>query len=107
MDVEAMLVAIRGAFAADTTDDARRAGAAACHALLAVLQPNAPAQPNAAVQLNAAAVAQAVSALRGVPAEQLLDLAIAKLRSALPAGVEVAPVKPLEFRYIPFPGTPS
>jgi hypothetical protein len=101
MDVEAMLVAIRGAFTADATDDARRAGAAACHALLAALQPNAPAQPNAAVQLNAAAVAQAVSALRGVPAEQLLDLAIAKLRTALPAGVEPPAVKPLNFHFVP------
>jgi hypothetical protein len=101
MDVEAMLAAIRGAFAADATDEARRAATAACHALLVVLQPNAPAQPNAPVQLNAAAVAQAVTALRGVPADQLLDLAISKLRSALPAGVEVAPVKPLNFNFVP------
>ena len=104
MDVEAMLVAIRGAFTADATDDARRAGAAACHALLAALQPNAPAQPNAAVQLNAAAVAQAVSALRGVPAEQLLDLAIAKLRTLLPAGAVVPPVPKLKFPALPTRG---
>jgi hypothetical protein len=38
-----------------------------------------------------------------MPQDQLLDLAIARLRAALPAGVEVAPVKPLKFHLIPVP----
>jgi hypothetical protein len=102
MDVEAIIVAVRGAFAADATTEARAAGAHACRAVLAVLEP--AVQPNAPVQLNAAAVMQAVTALRGVPADQLLDLAIAKLRGALPAGVQTEPVRSFKFRRVAFSG---
>ena len=46
-------------------------------------------------------IACVVSALRGVPPDQLLDLAIQRLRAALPAGVEAPPAQPLKFHIIP------
>jgi hypothetical protein len=39
--------------------------------------------------------------LRGVPPDKLLDLAIEKLRAALPAGIEVPQAQPLKFQLIP------
>jgi hypothetical protein len=50
--------------------------------------------------INASQIASVVGALRGVPPDQLLDLAIAKLRASLPAGVEVPKVEPLKFHII-------
>ena len=72
MDVETIIATVRTAFAPDATAEARTAGAHACRALLATLEP--PVQPNAPTPLNAAAIAQAVTTLRGVPA----DLAISR-----------------------------
>jgi hypothetical protein len=102
MDVETIIVTVRSAFAPDATVETKAAGAQACRAILSALEP--PVQPNAPVQLNAAAVVQAVTALRGVPAEQLFDLAIAKLRGALPADTQVEPVRSFKFRRVQFPG---
>ncbi len=113
--MESLLEAIRVATNADATPEARVAGATACRTLLAAfdptpkMQPNASAvqsnasamQPHASMQLNASAVASAIRAIRGIAPEQLLDLAIAKLRAALPAGAQVAPVAPLKFHIIP------
>jgi len=39
-----------------------------------------------------------------MPPEQLLDLAIARLKAALPAGAEVTPVAPLKFHILPVAG---
>lgn len=91
--------AIRAAVAPDASPEAKAAGIAACRAIVAALEgtqaqsfaPVAPASPVAAL----------VGALRGVPPEQLLDLAIAKLRAALPAGTEVAPVRPIKIDLVP------
>jgi hypothetical protein len=44
-----------------------------------------------------------VSAFRGIPPDQLLDLAIARLRAALPAGVEVPNATPLNLRIVTVP----
>lgn len=95
---------IRAAIAGDATPEAKAAGATACRAILAALE-GTPGQPLAAPITipPAAQIASAVSALRGVPAEQLLDLAIARLRAALPAGTEVAPVVPFTFNIAPVP----
>jgi hypothetical protein len=86
---------IRTAFAADATAEARLAGAQACRALLGVLEPTTAS--------TLPPVASIVAAIRGVPADQLLDLAIAKLRAALPAGAAVTAVQPLKFQLIPVP----
>jgi hypothetical protein len=105
MDIENILTTIRATTAPDATPDARAAGAAACRALLATLEPAPRAQPDApSMQLNASAVASAISALRGIAPEQLLDLAIAKLRAALPPDAQVPRVRPLDFHIIRVPG---
>ncbi|HEX4354853.1 MAG TPA: hypothetical protein VHZ95_18105, partial [Polyangiales bacterium] len=89
--------------------DARKAGAAACRTLLATLenghlQPPPPAAPE---MPTAQGIASALVALRGVPPEQLLDLAIKQLRSKLPAGATVQPVAPIKFHIIPVSPTVS
>lgn len=96
-----LLETIRISLAADAAPAARQAGAAACRTILVGLEGGVP--PSATPPLNASAIANVVTALRGVPPEQLLDLAIAKLRSALPAGVEPSSVKPLKFHIVPVP----
>jgi hypothetical protein len=99
--MENVLEAIRAAVAVDATAEARTAGVAACRAILAALE----AQPGEPIVANVVApspspIATVVAALRGVPADQLLDLAIAKLRAALPAGTDVPHAQPLKFQLI-------
>jgi hypothetical protein len=65
--------------------------------VLAALEP-APAAPPA---LDVAEVAKLVAVARNVPPDQLLDLAIAKLRAVLPPGTEIAPAKPFNFLRVP------
>ncbi|HEY1811011.1 MAG TPA: hypothetical protein VGG74_01555 [Kofleriaceae bacterium] len=89
---------IRAAIKPDATSEARAAGAAACRTIIGQLEQ----APKAAV--NPAAIAQAVAAMRGMPTDQLLDLAIAKLRTLLPAGVELPPVPKLKFPTLPVRG---
>jgi hypothetical protein len=96
MDIEPTLTTIRAAFAADATPEARTAGANACRSIVAALEP-APAPAT----LNPAAIASALTALRSVPPDQLLDLAIAKLRNALPAGTQVMPVHAFKMPFVP------
>ena len=95
---------IRAALASDATPEAKVVGATACRAILAALE-GTPGQPLATPVAvpPATQIASAVSALRGVPAEQLLDLAIARLRAALPVGTEVAPVAPFKLNIAPVP----
>jgi hypothetical protein len=95
--MEQVLEAIRAATAADASPEARAAGAQACRALAAVLEPQ-PATPPPEVQLP---IAELAAAIRTVPIDQLLDLAIAKLCTALPAGAEGPAVPPLNFRLVP------
>ena len=110
---------IRAATAIDATDDARAAGAEACRTLLIAFEAN-PEQPiesptaaasTTLVQVptapthqtsNPHAAVQAIaSALRGMTPDQLLDLAIVKLRAALPPGTNVPAPQPLKFQLIP------
>ena len=100
--MENLLEAIRAATAPDANSEARAAGIAACRTILVALEAQ-PGEPIAAtvVPQTATQVASAVAALRGVPVDQLLDLAIAKLRSALPAGADVPRAQPIQFRLIP------
>jgi hypothetical protein len=95
-----LIDAIRAASAPDATPEARAAGAAACRSMLAALgEPATPAVPTQPVP----SIASTVAMLRGVPPDQLLDLAIDRLRAALPAGVEVPPAPPLKFHLIQLP----
>ena len=100
-----LLEAIRAAVTADAAPEVRAAGLAACRTILAALE-STPGQPLAAAAVapaSASQIASIVGALRGVPPDQLLDLAIAKLRGALPVGVDVPKVEPLKFHIIPIP----
>ncbi|HEY3805974.1 MAG TPA: hypothetical protein VGL61_25370 [Kofleriaceae bacterium] len=105
MDIEQVLAALRASLASDASPDARKAGAAACRAILASLDPAAlqPPSSHAPSAPNVQALASALVALRGVPPEQLLDLAITKLRAAVPAGVTVPASTPLKFQLVPIP----
>jgi len=101
--MENLIESIRAALTADATAEAKFAGANACRTILAALDA-VPGQPIAAAPIphpQTLPIANAVAVLRGVPAEQLLDLAIAKLRAALPAGTEVPQAQPLKFQMIP------
>jgi hypothetical protein len=98
--VDSLLEAIRVATNADATPESRAAGATACRTLLAAFDTSAGQQIAAAPPV-ASQVAALIGALRGAPAEQLMDLAIAKLRAALPAGTVVPQTRPLKFQLIP------
>jgi len=100
-----LIEAIRTAVTAEASDDARAAGAQACRTILLALEAKAGEPLASAVAVAATTstppLAAMVGALRGVPPEQLLDLAIARLRAALPAGVEPLNVSPVRFQMIP------
>jgi hypothetical protein len=100
--MEDVINAIRAAVAPDATPDAKSAGIAACRAVLAALDAT-PGQSIGAAPIPATPVAAIVGALRGMPPDQLLDLAIAKLRAALPADAQVAPVKVVNIPIVPVP----
>ena len=96
-----LIDAIRTASQPDVSPEARAAGAAACRTILAALE-GVTGQPlAAAATAPTSPVAAMVGALRGVPPDQLLNLAIARLRAALPAGTEVPAVTPLKFSLVP------
>ncbi|MFT3700199.1 MAG: hypothetical protein QM831_44040 [Kofleriaceae bacterium] len=100
--METTLETIRLALAADATADMRVAGITACRAILATLDPpvDPPAQPQR-VGIDASQITALVGALRGVPADQLLDLAIGRLRAALPADANTATPKGISFHIVP------
>lgn len=108
MNTDTLIESIRVATADGATDEARAEGASACRALLDLLdpKPDAPiapapmAQPLPPPNLPIAAIA---SAIRGMPPDQLADLLIAKLRTLVPAGAEVAPVHKLNIPFIKMP----
>lgn len=101
--MENVIESIRAAVASDATQETRAAGITACRTILAALEGRAGEPMVGAAPVNPSTIATMFGALRGVPADQLLDLAIAKLRAALPAGAEVARVEPLKFHIIPAP----
>ena len=99
-----LLDAIHAAIAPNASADARAAGADACRTILTALDA-APGKPmNATATAQASPIATIVAGLRGVPPDQLLDLAITKLRAALPPDAEVAPVQPIRFHLVGRPG---
>lgn len=104
--MEQLLESIRTAVAAGATDEAKAAGATACRTILIALEakPGEPMAAPVAVSTPATSpqVAAIVAGLKGVPVDQLLDLAIAKLRTMVPA--EQAPtVQKLAIPLVPVP----
>lgn len=100
--METLFETIRAAVADGASEEARAAGAQACRTLLAALETPAGA-PLAAAPVETPPIAQMVATLRGVPMEQLLDLAIAQLRSKLPAGAEAPKAEPVKFHIVQLP----
>lgn len=120
--METLIEAIRVAVQSDATDDAKHQGALACRTILTALEAKAgeplvpptqaPTEVSTVVQSDQTAtpatppigpqqVAAIVGALRGMPPEQLLDLAIARLRAALPSEATTPTIAPVRFQIIP------
>jgi hypothetical protein len=103
-----LIEAIRSAIAPDATDEKRAVGAQACRTILVALDtpagetlkmPTAPtvtAEPKSQLEM-------VVTALRGLPPDQLLDLAIARLKAALPPGAEAPQTRRLNVPLVPMP----
>src|SRR5207237_6239126 len=81
---------------------AERAGVAACRNILDALE-SAPGQAPVA-PIDPSQIAAVVGALRGIPADKLLDVAIAQLRPTLPAGADVPAAPPINLHLVPVPG---
>lgn len=102
-NTDALVEAIRAALADGATVEIRAAGATACQMVLAALSAK-PGEPLADTPPDPTPLQSAVAALRNVPPEQLLDLAIAKLKTALPPGTEVQPVPRFKIPLLPISG---
>src|SRR5688500_9076649 len=98
--MEQLLEAIRAATAPNASDEAKAAGANACRTLLTALDAK-QGQPLATPPMSNA-IEAAVSVFRGMPAEQLLDLAIARLKAA-PPETNLEPVKRLTVPLVSLP----
>ena len=107
-----LIDAIRNAIASDANDEARALGAQACRTILVALEtpagapmapPTAPPTASTAIAEPTSALEAAVSALRGVPPDQLLDLAIAHLKAALPPETKFEPVRRLNVPLVTLP----
>lgn len=103
--METLLEQIQLALTNDATPEVRAAGAKACRAILVALETNAGEALAASPPLGAASspetppipaavIQAAVTALRGVPVDQLLDLAISRLRTMVPAEAGSAAAAP-------------
>jgi hypothetical protein len=79
---ESLIQSIHAALADGASDEARATGVAACRTILGVLEAT-HGTPIVATPPTSP-IASIVHALRGMPADQLLDLAIAKLRGLVP-----------------------
>lgn len=102
--MDQLLESIRAATAADASDDAKAAGANACRMLLAALETKQgePLPAPVPVPQSSPDISALVAGLKGVPVDQLLDLAIAKLRTMVPA-TQAQPVHKLAIPLVPLP----
>ena len=115
--MEAMIEAIKLAVLDEASDEAKRAGAEACRTLLAALEaepgsalvpPSAPGSALAGANPGPALAMRSTpptNLLAGLDVTQILDLVIAKLRSAV--GEEIAEARSAEgynVQLIPVPG---
>jgi hypothetical protein len=101
--MESLIESIRLATTNDATDDVRAAGANACRTILIALEAKAgePLAPPIAPVVNASPIATIAAGLRGMPVDQLLDLAIARLRAALPPDAQAVNISPVRFQLLP------
>ena len=99
--MEELLESIRAATAADANAELRAVGVAACRTILAALDPTPDIPTATGIPTTTSPIATMIGALRDVPPDKLLDLAIARLKAALPADTQLAPVTPIKFQFIP------
>ncbi len=103
--MDALIETIRAAIAPDAAPEVRATGADACRTILAALGASQGQPLGAAPHVEPGPVATAVASLiRSTPPDQLLDLAIAKLRSMVPADARPISTSSLRFHYVPVPG---
>lgn len=98
--MDTLIDQIRAAIADDATPEARANGATACRTILAALDAKG-GEPLATPPTPITPLQAVVAALSSTPPEQLLDLAITKLKAALPAGTEMQPVRRLNLPLLP------
>lgn len=98
--IKASIASIRDATDNDATPDVRARGIAACRALLTWLE-GSPRSPPVPTHPPVDAMARIAGSLQAMSAEQLLDLTIARMRAALPAGVTAPAVAPLTIKLVP------
>jgi hypothetical protein len=104
--MENLIEAIKNAIAPNAADEARALGAQACRTVLVALETpageplKAPTVPNAS-PTDTSPLQMVATALRTLPPDQLLDLAITRLKAALPAGTETAPAQRLLVPLVP------
>ncbi|MDQ3366745.1 MAG: hypothetical protein M3680_15075 [Myxococcota bacterium] len=100
--MDQLLEAIRNATGTDASDEARAAGAQACRTILSALEAK-PGEPLVSAGATMSPIAAAVSVFRGMTPEQLLDLAIARLKAAVPEGTPTVAAQPVKFHLLPLP----
>lgn len=97
--MEKLIETIRAATETGAGDEVRAAGAHACRTILAAFEATEGQPLAVAPTIPLQAI---VSVVRGMNPEQLLDLAIARLKAALPAGTQPS-VQPVKFNLVPVP----
>lgn len=118
-NIDTIIQIVRDALAENATSEARDAGAAACRAILHHLEPHngAPTEPTVDREHERRDVAHATdttrptmpevaalaAAIRTVPVDQLLDLAIAKLRALVPDEAAKPASRGLAIPLVPVP----
>ena len=93
---------MKAGMASDASPEARAAGAAACRCVLAMIDP----QPAPSVPANL--VPQVVGMLKGMDLDQLLGVAVDRLRALNAARGDIPPAKPrsIAFQLVPIPRAP-
>lgn len=98
-----VLETVRAALAPEATAEARAAGVEACRAILATLGAT-PSEAQPPRPPETGPLAQAVAGLiRTTPPDQLLDMMIAKLRAAVPAGAEPPASQKINIPFVRIP----
>ncbi len=98
--METLIDAIRSAIASDASDEARASGVQACRTILAALETK-PGDQLVNRPVPTTPMQAVLTALSNTPPEQLLDLAISRLKAALPAGTEAPPVQSVRIPLLP------
>jgi hypothetical protein len=112
-EVDALLEIIRRGLASNADASARSAARDVCQRVLQVVPPLAaaptptptsslpPVMPAPLRAIPPSPIGAVVGTLRNLPPEQLLDLAIQRLRAALPTGTAIAEPRGVQFQLVP------